>query len=139
MNRTTTYRIQIIYSDFWKRFPALKFGMYFLIGIGGALSLPILFLIPIFILFEKGSLLKKIQWVGLSGLGFFYFFSLSLHDEPLPKQGNFHFHIEEVKPHIGPFATSLVYIGKLDRKKPCRIYVKEKNRPLAHCSYLIEG
>lgn len=142
MNRITKrwYHLQILYSDFWKRCPALKFGIYFLMGIGGALSLPILFLIPIYLLFEKGSFLKKIQWIGLSAVGFFYFFSLALCDEKSPsKQDNFHFQIEEIKPHVGPFATSLVYIGKIDRKKTCHIYVKEKNRPLAHCSYWIEG
>ena len=142
MNRITKqwYHLQIIYSDFWRKCPALKFGIYFLMGIGSAISLPTLFLLPVFFLFEKGSLLEKVKWISLSGVGFFYFFFLSLHDDKSPpKQGNFHFQIEEVKPHVGPFATSLVYIGKIDEKKPCRIYVKEKNRPLANASYLIEG
>lgn len=125
------------FDSAWKHSPALYFSLLFLVGIFSAFHLwGLLFLIFI----------PKKHLCLLAFFAFFFFKTL-YPSFPDNSTGTALFHIEEVKPHTGPFTSGLVYIGQVKsfhssnqtwHRLPCRFYTnKKKNRPLAHCDYLI--
>ncbi|NGX51569.1 MAG: hypothetical protein K1060chlam2_01439 [Chlamydiae bacterium] len=117
---------------FWKRYPALYLALALLIGIASAFHI---YLLALILLIPK----KQLWCISLAGILYCKLFYPSF---PQSFEGALLFHIEEVKHHSGPFNSSLVYRGKVTgeefRRIPCRLYMyREKNRPLAHCDYLI--
>ena len=124
-------------QSFWKYYPALYLAIVFLIGILSAFhlwSLLLLLFIP----------KKQLWFIAFSAL---IFFKILYPSFPTENTGTALFHIEEVKRHAGPFTSGLVYVGSLKsfhtndqtyHRLPCRFYIRQKkNRPLAHCDYLI--
>jgi len=120
-----------------QKYPALFWGLAFLIGIASSFHF---YLLAFALLLPK----KKLWCIALFGL---LYSALLIPSFPQSGEGSAVFHIEEVKRHNGPFNSCLVYRGKVKkfssvdgefRRIPCQLYMyKKKNRPLAHCDYLI--
>lgn len=121
----------------WKKYPALELSLALLIGISAGFHF---YLMGLTLLFRK----KHLWLVSVCGL---IYFKLLYPSFPETQEGLALFHIEEVKPHSGPFHSSLVYIGTVKsfqtetatwHRIPARFYSsKRKNRPIANQDYLI--
>ena len=117
------------FNSTWKHCPALYLSLLFLVGIFSAFHLwGLLFLIFIP---KKTSLPTSFFCLFLLQNAVSKFF-------PITVQGTALFHIEEVKPHAGPFASGLVYIGhvksfcttnKTWHRLPCRFYTNKTKKP----------
>ncbi len=124
---------------FWSRYPALQYGIAFLVGI--CLSFHLAYCL-LALLFPKKSTLIVIL------LGYLY--SLSLCSNPHLKEqtvGTGIFHITEIKRGQSPFGSMLIYEGKLRtfhtdsqtfHRLNCQIQMKQKkSRPLGDRDYII--
>lgn len=121
---------------FWKRYPSLPLALSLLIGICSSFYL--YFLVGIFLLPKK-----KLWLLSLAG----YLYCKLLHPSfPETDEGCALFHIEEIKPHVGPFFSSLVYSGTIKHfqstngiwhRIPCKFYTRKTNRVKGNRDYFI--
>ena len=138
------HSLQIATSNFYRHFPALYSGLYFLIGISTAFHLSFLIVGLLFFTIER-----KIFFLLIILIGFLY--TKALHPFPDLKEeqiyGSGVFHFEKIKRFKTPFHTKIACDGillvfqtktNIYHRLPCRLYFSmHENRPQENKNYFI--